>query len=93
MTAMARMLSALTRSLIGIAVMVVVSTIVFYIAMFVVSTGARLAGYAPSGDFVVVSAALLVVAVILTGGLTPQLSNVAMESEVSTDNHDDAMYD
>lgn len=39
--------------------------------MFVVATGARLAGFNPSGDFVILSATLLVVAAILAGGVSP----------------------
>ena len=35
--------------------------------MFVVSTGAGLAGYDPSGDFVVLSASLLVIAALFGG--------------------------
>ena len=69
-----RVLSSLVMLVLGIAVMVVLATVVFFITIFVVSTGASLAGYDPSADFVVLSAALIVVAVILTGGFTPRLS-------------------
>ena len=69
-----RILATLFASVVGITVMVLLATIVFFITTFVVATGAGLAGYEPSGDYVVLAAALIVVAVILTGGLTPRLS-------------------
>lgn len=67
-------LSSVLLLVLGIAVMVVLATVVFFITIFVVSTGSNLAGYEPSADFVVLSSALIVVAVILTGGFTPRLS-------------------
>ena len=39
----------------------------FPVTVFVVSTGAGLAGYDPSGDFVVLSASLLVIAALFGG--------------------------
>lgn len=83
-----RVLSKLLGSVIGIAVMVVLATIVFYVTIFVVSTGARLAGIRPGPDFVVLSAALIVVAVILTGGLSPQIGQRTIESEAEADESD-----
>ena len=74
MASLTRLFGTLLASAIGIAVMVLLATVVFFITTFVVSTGAGLAGYDPSGDFVVLAAALIVVAVILTGGLTPRMS-------------------
>lgn len=74
MPSIRRVLATLADSAIGIAVMVVLATIVFYVTVFVVTTGARLAGHRPSSDFVVLAAALIVVAVILTGGLTPRMT-------------------
>ncbi len=84
-----RVLSTLVGSVIGIAVMVVLATVVFYITIFVVSTGARLAGIRPSPDFLVLSAALIVVAVILTGGLTPRMTQDRTEHVLT---EDDATY-
>ena len=86
-----RLLSALVGSAIAIAVMVVLATIVFSIIIVVVSTSARLAGYDPSSDYVVLSSALIVVAVILTGGLTPGLSRRS-DDAYETDDVDDRMY-
>ncbi|SEH16480.1 hypothetical protein SAMN04487967_2654 [Natronorubrum sediminis] len=74
MTAIRGILSGLLASVIGILVIGLLATIVFAVAIFVISTGAGLAGYDPSADFVVLSAALVVVSVILTGGFTPRLS-------------------
>lgn len=85
MTTVSRLLLALVSSAIGIAVMVVFATAVFYITIFVVSTGASLAGYSPSSDFVVLSSALIVVAVILTGGLTPRFSQAIALEEAETE--------
>ncbi len=76
-----RILSALVGAIIGIAVMAVVATVVFFVAVWVVSTAANLAGLSPSSDFVLLSATLMVVAIILTGGFTPRFSNVAEEDE------------
>lgn len=87
-----QVLTSLIASVIGIAVMVVLATVVFFIAAFVVSTGATLAGHDPSGDFVVLSAALIVVAIILTGGLTPRMSEQYASESGSTAGEDPA-YD
>ena len=86
-----RVLSALLIVVLGIVVMVVLSTVVFFITIFVVSTGANLAGYEPSADFVVLSSGLIVVAVILTGGFTPRLTR-AQEEEVADDEFGDRTY-
>ncbi|RQH01761.1 hypothetical protein [Natrarchaeobius oligotrophus] len=69
-----RILKGLLASVVGIVVIGLLATVVFAVTIFVVSTGAGLAGYEPSADYVVLAAALIVVAVILTGGFTPRLS-------------------
>ena len=74
MSSLRGLLTSLLVIVLGIVVMVVLSTIVFFVTIFVVSTASGLAGYEPSADFVVLSSALIVVAVILTGGFTPRLS-------------------
>ncbi|MDQ2050606.1 hypothetical protein RBH26_08910 [Natronolimnohabitans sp. A-GB9] len=84
-------LRGLLASVIGILVIGLLATIVFALAIFVVSTGAGLAGYEPSADFVVLSAALVVVAVILTGGFTPRLSNTGADED-SSDAFDDRTF-
>ena len=47
--------------------------------MFIVQVGAGLAGYAPSGDFVVLSAAILATGSIVTGA-TPMSSLSGIQS-------------
>ena len=87
-----RVLSALVSSVVGVAVMVVLATVVFYVTVFVVTTGARLAGHRPSADFVVLAAALIVVAVVMTGGLTPRLARREIELAEPPES-DDPTYD
>lgn len=86
-----RYLSSLLLVVVGIAVMVLLATVVFFITIFVVSTGADLAGYDPGDDFVVLSSTLIVVAVILTGGFTPRLSG-ARESSGEDDEFGDRTF-
>ena len=64
-------LGELVQSIVAFIVMIVLGIIGFYFTVFVVATGAGLAGFSPSGDFVVLSASLLVVAAILAGGVSP----------------------
>ena len=92
MVSIGQLLSSLLASVIGIAVMVVLATMVFFITTFVVSTGAGWAGYDPSGDFVVLAASLIVVSVILTGGITPRMSESFPEGARGF-NSDDPTYD
>ena len=66
-----RALSDLVQSIVAFVVMIIMAIVGFYFTVFVVSTGAGFAGYSPSGDFVVLSASLLVVAAILAGGVSP----------------------
>ncbi|RQG92800.1 hypothetical protein EA462_00800 [Natrarchaeobius halalkaliphilus] len=74
MSSIRRLLKGLFASVVGIVVIGLLATVVFAVTIFVVSTGASLAGYEPSADYVVIAAALIVVSVILTGGFTPRLS-------------------
>jgi hypothetical protein len=68
MSRVIRALSGLVQTVITFAVLIILGTLAFYVTVFVVSTGAGLAGYENvSGDFVVLSAALLVVAALLGG--------------------------
>ena len=64
-------LGELVQSIVAFIVMIVLGVIGFYFTVFVVATGGRLAGFDPSGDFVILSATLLVVAAILAGGVSP----------------------
>jgi hypothetical protein len=62
-----KLLSGLRRTVATFIVLIVLAIVAFYITVFVVSTGAELAGYQPSGDFVILSAALLVIAALFGG--------------------------
>ena len=62
-----KLLGTLAQTVITFIVLIVLAILAFYITVFFVSTGASLAGYDPSGDFVVLSASLLVVAALLGG--------------------------
>lgn len=48
-------------------IMLIFAILSFFITVFIVQAGARLAGYSPSGDFVVISAAILAAAAIAAG--------------------------
>ncbi len=58
----------LVDSVIGFAASIILAIIAFFITVFVVVTGADLANVAVDGDFVVLSAALIVAASIIAGG-------------------------
>lgn len=62
-----RPLWGLMDSIIDFAVLIVLGIISFYITVFVIVTGADLAGVTVAGDYVVLSAALIVAASILAG--------------------------
>ena len=67
---MSRLVSALGGLLQTVAtfvVLIILAIVAFYVTVFAVSTGAELAGYDPSGDFVVLSASLLVIAALFGG--------------------------
>lgn len=67
MSRFVRILSGLVRTVATFLVLIALAIVAFFITVFVVSTGAELAGYDPSGDFVVLSAALLVIAALFGG--------------------------
>lgn len=60
-------LEELTGNFVAFILMIVLSILSFFVVVFVVQTGAGLAGYSPSGDFVVLSTAIMVSASILAG--------------------------
>lgn len=64
-------LSELVRNIVAFVVMIVMAIVAFYFTVFVEATGAGFAGMTASGDFVVLSASLLVAAAILAGGVSP----------------------
>jgi hypothetical protein len=64
---------ALVSSIVAAIVMLAFAILSFFVTVFIVQVGASLAGYSPSGDFVVLSAALLATGAIVAGA-TPMTS-------------------
>ncbi|MDZ7688947.1 MAG: hypothetical protein U5J64_09545 [Halobacteriales archaeon] len=64
---------ALVGSIIASIVLLVFAIVSFFITVFIVQVGAGLAGYSPSGDFVVLSAAIIATGAIVAGA-TPMSS-------------------
>jgi len=58
---------ALVSSVIASLVLLVFAILSFFITVFIVQVGASLAGYSPSGDFIVLSAAILATGAIVAG--------------------------
>lgn len=58
---------ALVSSIIAAIVMLVFAIASFFVTVFIVQAGAGLAGFSPSGDFVVLSAAILATGAIVAG--------------------------
>ncbi len=57
----------LAASIVAALVMLVFAVLSFFVTVFIVQTGAGLAGYSPSGDFVALSAAILSTGAIVAG--------------------------
>ena len=75
MSRLVKILSGLLQTVATFVVLILLAIGSFYVTVFVVSTGAELAGYDPRGGFVVLSASLLVIAALfgglpITGGPT-----------------------
>ena len=60
-------LGALASGIVAAIVMLVFAILSFFVTVFIVDVGAGLAGFSPSGDFVVLSAALLATGAIVAG--------------------------
>lgn len=60
-------LGNLVDNIVAGAVMLVFAILSFFVTVFVVSSGAQLAGYTPDGNFVVLSATILVASTIIAG--------------------------
>ncbi|MGB9930416.1 hypothetical protein [Haloarcula amylolytica] len=58
---------ALVSSIIAAIVMLVFAILSFFVTVFIVQMGAGLAGFSPTGDFVVLSAAILATGAIVAG--------------------------
>lgn len=59
--------SALASGIIAAIVMLVFAILSFFVTVFIVQVGAGIAGYSPSGDFVVLSAAIIATGAIVAG--------------------------
>lgn len=70
MGAFGNAVSEFAQNFVAFVLMIVLAVISFFFTVFVVDLGASLAGY-PDDDFVVLSAALLVSAATLAGGISP----------------------
>lgn len=71
---------SLLETVVTFVVLIVLAILAFFVTVFVVSTGAQLAGANPSDDFVVLSASLLVISALL-GGLPVQRSSGGEKSQ------------
>lgn len=60
-------LSNFVSNIVGSVLMLILAVISFFIVVFVVSAGSSLAGYQPSGDFVVLSSAIITASATLSG--------------------------
>jgi hypothetical protein len=60
-------LGDLVQNVVAGAVMLLFAVLSFFVTVFVVSTGAELAGYTADGNFVVLSATILAASTILAG--------------------------
>lgn len=60
-------LGALASSIVAAIVMLVLAILSFFVTVFIVQVGAGLAGFTPTGDFVVLSAAILATGAIVAG--------------------------
>lgn len=70
---------ALASGIVAALVMLVFAILSFFVTVFIVQVGAGLAGYSPSGDFVVLSAALLATGAIVAGA-TPMTGLSGMQN-------------
>lgn len=64
---LANTLGDLVENLVAGVVMLVFAVLSFFVTVFIISTGAQLAGYSPDGNFAVLSAAIIVASTILAG--------------------------
>ncbi len=60
-------LESLAASIIAAIIMLVFAILSFFVTVFIVQMGAGFAGYTPSGDFVVLSAAIIAASAIVAG--------------------------
>ena len=57
----------LFENIVASVLMLIFAVLGFFVTVFVISTGAQLAGYTPDGNFAVLSASILVASTIIAG--------------------------
>jgi len=72
MSDLIKVLRGLVSNVVAFIVMLLLAITTFFITVFVVDIGAGLAGYEASGDYVVLSATILVASTILAGIMSDQ---------------------
>lgn len=70
MATVAQALSEFVQNLVAFVLLIILGIVAFFFAVFIVDWGATLAGF-ENHDDVVISAAILVAAAILAGGISP----------------------
>lgn len=60
-------LGSLAASIVAAIVMLIFAVVSFFITVFIVDVGADIGGFSPSGDFIVLSAAILAASAIMAG--------------------------
>lgn len=60
-------MGSLARGIVAAIVMLVFAILSFFVTVFIVNAGAGLAGFTPSGDFVVLAAAIIATGAIVAG--------------------------
>ena len=60
-------LGSLAASIVAAIIMLVFAILSFFVTVFIVQMGAGFAGYSPSGDFVVLAAAIIAASAIVAG--------------------------
>lgn len=70
MASIAQALSEFVQNFVAFVLLIILGIVAFFFAVFIVDWGATLAGF-ENHDDVVISAAILVAAAILAGGISP----------------------
>lgn len=66
---------------IGFVMMIVLGIVAFFVTVFIIDTGAGLAGKVASGDFVVLAATILVAAAIIGGRSSGMVEPTAVDED------------
>lgn len=63
----------LAASIVAAIIMLVFAILSFFVTVSIVQAGAGFPGYVPSGDFIVLSVAIIVAAAIVAGAMPPEV--------------------